>query len=127
MTRKRATQPASFPSPRVVVNVVEEVEFVNPDGTPRRSASLERMLSETAAHTSRDVVGRLQEMAAGPIGSKHGHADIQDAISEIEWLRASKPDNVVTRQELSAITEQVRSMHAALEALLDRLEAKEGK
>ena len=90
-------------------------------GASTSTAELRRERERAAEeYLARDIVGRLKE---GPSGM-HAHRNICDAIEEIEWLRASKPDNATTRGELDAITAKLRDMQATIATLLETLERK---
>jgi hypothetical protein len=68
----------------------------------------------------RDILDRLKENSGVLF-----RPDLLDAIGEIEWLRASTPENVVTRSEVAAIVVKLREMQGVLDALLKVLEGKQ--
>jgi hypothetical protein len=101
-------------------------EPMAPRETPSTAEMAQARRAEQQAHAARDILDRLRELQAGPAYSQTFRSDLTAAIDEITWLRAARPANAVTRQELGAITEQVRAMRDGLDALLTVLEAKAG-
>src|SRR5262245_38296996 len=86
--------------------------FTEADREAQRQAELQ-------AYRQVDLIQRLRQT--------HGFSDkdratLKDAIEEIEWLRAARKGDTITRAERDdQMAEKLREMQAAIAALLQRL------
>jgi len=115
---------------------IETVRIVAPEGSrdrhpvyryPRIPPEEQERAHQRELDKGRDVLARLKDYRDGyPFNTRR--IDIKqllaDAIDEIEWLRAGRPENSVTRQELNDITAPLREAQATISALLFQLENK---
>lgn len=112
------------------VETTGKVKIIEPHPDDRRRPHIDYhgdLARAEAGYRSRDIVDRLQ----GHLDRKRGlsmsaipdqrDADVRDAIAEIEWLRAARPD-AVTRGELSEMARKLREASAVVGGLLARIE-----